>query len=103
MKPQQENIITKNVAAKNTIVRQHNWMNWTNISEIIWKMFQSGTFHMDYHTILPRLTSFSILLLKTSNIYIVSSVPLNINLTLPNCLNIENRLLGKKCNWIFRE
>ena len=74
MKSQQENIITKNVAAKNTIVRQHNWMNWTNISEIIWKMLQSGTFHMDYHTILPKLTSFPILPWKTGNAATIYSV-----------------------------
>ena len=37
-------------------------------------MFQSGTFHMDYHTILPRLTSFSILLWKTGNAATIYSV-----------------------------
>ena len=29
------------------LVTQHSWMNYINISEIIWELFQAESHHMD--------------------------------------------------------
>ena len=32
----------------NALVAEHNWTSWIYISEIIFKIFQSEPYHMDY-------------------------------------------------------
>ena len=32
----------------NALVAEHNWTSWIYISEIIFKIFQSESYHMDY-------------------------------------------------------
>ena len=67
----QENISTKNFAAINMLVTQHNWMNCMNILKIIWKVYQSEPY---YKRVLPGITWFSILLWKAGNSVAVYSV-----------------------------
>ena len=45
----QENIIKTNLAALIILLRQYNWMNRMNISEIIWKIFQWEQYLSGWH------------------------------------------------------
>ena len=60
----QQNVVKTNFAEINTLVTQQNWINWTNIWEIIWKI---PSHRLTHKRVLIRITWFLILLWEAGN------------------------------------